>query len=94
MNEALLTSSCAARWLILQGRGDEAREILLRLHDDPDDQHHTFARTEYLQITKQVSQVIELCSTRILLLILIFSARHRPHPTEQLVAHHAQAILA
>ncbi|RVX73875.1 hypothetical protein B0A52_02765 [Exophiala mesophila] len=43
------------RWLVLHGRADEARELLLRLHDDPDDPHHTFARTEYLQITKQLA---------------------------------------
>ena len=44
-----------ARWLILKNRQDEAKKILLRLHDDPDDPKHTFARTEYLQITKQLA---------------------------------------
>jgi MFS family permease len=43
------------RWLIWKGRLDEAKAILLRLHDDPEDPSHTFARTEYLQITKQLA---------------------------------------
>lgn len=43
-----------ARWLIWKGRNDEAKEILLRLHDDPDDPSHTLARTEYLAIYKQI----------------------------------------
>jgi hypothetical protein len=43
-----------ARWLILRGRTEEATRILLRLHDDPQDSHHTFAKTEYIQITKQL----------------------------------------
>ena len=51
----MLTYVGTARWLVLRGRNEEARKILLRLHDDPSDVHHTFARTEYLQITKQVS---------------------------------------
>ena len=43
-----------ARWLIWAGRNEEARQILLRLHDDPADPQHTFARTEYVQIVKQM----------------------------------------
>ena len=43
-----------ARWLIWKGREEEARKILLRLHDDPQDPHHTFARTEFVQIVKQM----------------------------------------
>lgn len=43
------------RWLIWKGRPEEAKAILLRLHDDPEDPTHTFARTEYLQITKQLA---------------------------------------
>jgi MFS family permease len=53
----MLMSTCLARWLILKGRADEARKILMRLHDDPEDLQHTFARTEYVQITKQVSKI-------------------------------------
>jgi hypothetical protein len=45
----------AARWLILKGKNEEAKKILLRLHDDPSDPSHTFARTEYIQITKQLA---------------------------------------
>ena len=52
-----------ARWLILKGRDEEAPTILLRLHDDPNDVHHTFARIEFLQITKQVSSLVFTVST-------------------------------
>jgi hypothetical protein len=48
-----------ARWLILNGRDEEAHKILLRLHNDEEDPEHTFARTEYLSITKQVSIKME-----------------------------------
>lgn len=43
------------RWLILKGREDEARDILMRLHDDGVDENHTFARAEYIQIQKQLA---------------------------------------
>ncbi|KAF2018528.1 general substrate transporter [Aaosphaeria arxii CBS 175.79] len=43
------------RWLILNGRNDEAHKILLRLHNDAEDPEHTFARTEFLSITKQLA---------------------------------------
>lgn len=43
------------RWLILKGREDEARQILMRLHDDGVDKNHTFARAEYVQIQKQIA---------------------------------------
>ncbi|KAK4494564.1 hypothetical protein PRZ48_013920 [Zasmidium cellare] len=43
------------RWLLMQDRGEEAKDILLRLHDDPSDPHHAFARSEYIQIQKQLA---------------------------------------
>ena len=39
----------------MQDRGEEAKNILLRLHDDPSDPHHSFARSEYVQIQKQLA---------------------------------------
>ena len=49
-----LTFLLPARWLILQGRLDEAKQILLRLHNDPSDPTHNFAQTEFLQIKRQL----------------------------------------
>lgn len=43
------------RWLILRGREEEARQILMKLHDDGVDENHTFARAEYIQIQKQIA---------------------------------------
>lgn len=48
-------SQYAARWLIWKGREEEAKAILLRLHDDPDDPSHILARTEFLQMSKQIA---------------------------------------
>ena len=39
----------------MKDRGEEAKAILLRLHDDSTDPHHTFARGEYIQIQKQLA---------------------------------------
>ncbi|SMQ53932.1 unnamed protein product [Zymoseptoria tritici ST99CH_3D7] len=43
------------RWLLMNDRPEEARAILLRLHDDASDPHHSFARSEYVQIEKQLA---------------------------------------
>ncbi|PPJ50896.1 hypothetical protein CBER1_07593 [Cercospora berteroae] len=43
------------RWLCMKDRGEEAKNILLRLHDDPSDPSHSFARAEYVQIQKQLT---------------------------------------
>ncbi|KAK4616777.1 MFS-type transporter oryC [Fulvia fulva] len=42
------------RWLILNGRREEAEKILCKLHDDPADSTNSYAHAEYLQITKQL----------------------------------------
>lgn len=42
------------RWLILQDRIEEATAILTRLHADPSDPEHTFARAELYQIQRQI----------------------------------------
>jgi MFS family permease len=42
------------RWLLTQGRVEEAKKILDRLHSDPTDPDNTFARAEFYQIQKQV----------------------------------------
>lgn len=39
----------------MKDRSEEAKAILLRLHDDPSDPHHAFARSEYIQIQKQLA---------------------------------------
>lgn len=39
---------------MLHDRPEEAKAILMRLHDDPSDPHHSFARSEYMQIRKQI----------------------------------------
>ncbi|KAK3050522.1 hypothetical protein LTR09_008161 [Extremus antarcticus] len=43
------------RWLIWKGRHEEAKTILLRLHDDPADPSHTLARTEFIQMERQIA---------------------------------------
>jgi len=43
------------RWLIMNGRVEEARQILDRLHSDPSDPDNEFARAEFFQIQKQVA---------------------------------------
>lgn len=45
------------RWLIMQGREDEAQVILNKLHSDGDDPENTYARAEYYQIQKVSSAV-------------------------------------
>ncbi|KAJ9602248.1 hypothetical protein H2200_013368 [Cladophialophora chaetospira] len=42
------------RWLVAKNRGDEARQVLERLHASSDDPHHTFAIAEYDQIVAQI----------------------------------------
>lgn len=39
----------------MKGRHEEAKKVLLHLHDDPEDPSHTFAQTEYVQISKQLA---------------------------------------
>jgi uncharacterized protein YecE (DUF72 family) len=43
------------RWLLLQDRQDEARDILYRLHADPSDPDNEYARSEFYQIKKQIA---------------------------------------
>lgn len=42
------------RWLIANGRENEAKAILEQLHSDKSDPDHTFANTEFYQIQKQL----------------------------------------
>lgn len=42
------------RWLVQNGRGEEAYRVLQRLHDTPTDVDHRLAYTEYMLICKQV----------------------------------------
>ena len=42
------------RWLIMQGRHEEAQAILNRLHSNAKDPEHSYARAEFYQIEKQV----------------------------------------
>lgn len=42
------------RWLCLQNRGEEARQILLKLHSNKNDPNHDGAEAEYYQINKQI----------------------------------------
>ncbi|KAF2404022.1 MFS general substrate transporter [Trichodelitschia bisporula] len=41
------------RWLLLQGRTDKARDIVMRLHTVPGDVDQEFARSEFYQMQKQ-----------------------------------------
>lgn len=43
------------RWLVMKGRVEEARQILLRLHADPNDPNDEFANAEFYQIQKQIA---------------------------------------
>ncbi len=43
------------RYLMMKDRIEDARDILLRLHDDATDPQHEFARAEMYQIQKQIS---------------------------------------
>jgi hypothetical protein len=51
------------RWLIRKGRIAEAKEILYKLHADPNDPDNTFASTEFYQIQKQTAIDRELPSS-------------------------------
>lgn len=42
------------RWLMAQGREDEAHEVLIKLHKIKEDPHDTMARKEFYQMKKQV----------------------------------------
>jgi hypothetical protein len=42
------------RWLVMQGRIEEAKAILYRLHSDPTDPDDEFAQAEFYQIQKQI----------------------------------------
>jgi hypothetical protein len=42
------------RWLLMKGRVDEAREIVLKLHSIKSDVDQGFARGEFYQMHKQV----------------------------------------
>ncbi|KIW14757.1 hypothetical protein PV08_07542 [Exophiala spinifera] len=43
------------RWLVMQGRDEEAKQILFRLHSNPNDPENEFANAEYYQIEKQIA---------------------------------------
>jgi MFS family permease len=43
------------RWLCMQGRGDEAEAILVKLHSHKKDPDHELASAEYYQIRKQIA---------------------------------------
>lgn len=43
------------RWLMMQDRASEAKEILLRLHLDPTDPNNDAAHAEFYQIQKQIA---------------------------------------
>lgn len=42
------------RWLVLQGREEQAESVLLKLHSNASDPEHEFARSEMYQIRKQI----------------------------------------
>jgi len=41
------------RWLLMKGRNDEAREVIMNLHRTKDDSDNEFARAEFYQMQKQ-----------------------------------------
>lgn len=43
------------RWLCLQGRTEEAHQILIQLHSNKNDPDHTGAEAEFYQINKQIA---------------------------------------
>ncbi|KAF2099240.1 MFS sugar transporter [Rhizodiscina lignyota] len=51
------------RWLMMQGRHEEAHNVLMRLHRDKNDPHDTTARKEYYQMKKQVEFDRQIKST-------------------------------
>lgn len=42
------------RWLLMNGRAEEAWKIIKDIHDNPADPEHEFARREFYQIRKQI----------------------------------------
>jgi hypothetical protein len=42
------------RWLVIQGRIDEAEQVLTRLHSDPQDPDKEYAQAELYQTRKQI----------------------------------------
>lgn len=48
------------RWLLMQGRVEEAREIVMKLHSIKGEADQEFARSEFYQMHKQVELDITL----------------------------------
>lgn len=48
------------RWLLMKGKVDKAREIVLKLHSIKGDPDQEFARSEFYQMHKQVELDITL----------------------------------
>lgn len=51
------------RWLMAQGRENEAHEVLIKLHKIKEDPHDTMARKEFYQMKKQVELDRQIKST-------------------------------
>lgn len=51
------------RWLMMQGREEEAHEVIKRLHRSKNDHHDTLARKEFYQMKKQVELDRQIKST-------------------------------
>lgn len=43
------------RWLCMQSRSEEARQILIKLHSNRNDPDHTMAEAEFYQVNKQIA---------------------------------------